>query len=216
MLLDELLGSELLKLLHRSAVPSKFSLFEFYRLQPRLTGLLLARTPAECKDKALPTAVRSLLNSIATASPFWPLAAGAKGWSSLQHGDLQTAHVLLDTRQHHWLLRCSHSAGPGHVLQDAAKLCASTLFLGTALPLSRADLYSPPPRELSAQLGISQAEAQALQQLLARTTSLDSLRHAIATSSLSVATQQRVLLRIGTDDERCESLRQAQPKPDQQ
>ena len=58
--------------------------------------------------------------------------AGARGWTSLQHGDLQIAHVLIDARQHCWLLRGPSAAGQGHILRDIAKLCASALFLGTA------------------------------------------------------------------------------------
>ena len=42
-----------------------------------------------------------------------------------------------------WLLRGAHRAGPAHALSDLSKLCASLLFLGSALPLSRGRPVAP-------------------------------------------------------------------------
>jgi len=209
MVLDEVLGGALVQLVQRSAVLTKCSLFEFYELQPRLQALVTSHAASERQDIALDRSCRGLLDSLAVASPGWPLPANAKGWASLQHGDLQAAHVLVDVRQHYWFLRCSYSAGPGHVLKDAAHLCASSLFLGTVLPLSRADLYSPPPRQLAAQLGIGDSEAHLVQRLLARTSSLEALQRAVVESSLARRIQTRVLQRIGSDQERQDALEQA-------
>ena len=153
-ILDEVLTGTLPALSHRSAGLAKCCLTELYAVTPRLRALLSSLTPPErAAGGALTASLFSLVDELAAAPPSWPLPAGAKGWVALQHGDLQAAHVFADARGRCWLLRGAHRAGPAHALSDLSKLCASLLFLGSALPLSRADLRGLPPWRIARSCG---------------------------------------------------------------
>ena len=80
------------QLMQRSATLTKISLFEIYRVQPRLRTLLSRLTAAErgCGNQ-LASAVEALMEALPSVSPCWPLPEGAKGWASLQHGKCRGA-----------------------------------------------------------------------------------------------------------------------------
>ena len=87
---------------HRSATLTKGSLSELFQLQPRLRSLLASLSRAERRRDggALGDAVGALLDALPAVSPSWPLPAGAKGWASLQHGDLQASHPPFASTSH--------------------------------------------------------------------------------------------------------------------
>ena len=208
-ILDEVLTGTLPALSHRSAGLAKCCLTELYAVTPRLRALLSSLTPPErAAGGALTASLFSLVDELAAAPPSWPLPAGAKGWVALQHGDLQAAHVFADARGRCWLLRGAHRAGPAHALSDLSKLCASLLFLGSALPLSRADLRGLPPWRIAAQLRLTHGDAKLLHRLIANTSSLSELQRAVRESALPAAAARRVLLLLASDSERAEAVRQ--------
>ena len=193
----------------RSAGLAKCCLTELYAVTPRLRALLSSLTPPErAAGGALTASLFSLVDELAAAPPSWPLPAGAKGWVALQHGDLQAAHVFADARGRCWLLRGAHRAGPAHALSDLSKLCASLLFLGSALPLSRADLRGLPPWRIAAQLRLTHGDAKLFHRLIANTSSLSELQRAVRESALPAAAARRVLLLLASDSERAEAARQ--------
>ena len=169
-------------------------------------ALLSSLTPPE-RAPAAPPPPPSLLVDELAAAPSWPLPAGAKGGLPCSMATC-AAHVFADARGRCWLLRGAHRAGPAHALSDLSKLCASLLFLGSALPLSRADLRGLPPWRIAAQLRLTHGDAKLLHRLIANTSSLSELQRAVRESALPAAAARRVLLLLASDSERAEAVRQ--------